>query len=70
MQNEVQTSIKIATEAKECAYIKKKAKLKLEISLHLRMSREKPFQCSECWFSDDEPGSDYTDAACKTKYLD
>ena len=27
-----------------------------------------PFQCSECEFSDDEPGSDDTDAACKTKY--
>ena len=28
MQNEVQTSIKIATEAKECADIQKKEKLK------------------------------------------
>ena len=41
MQNEVQTSIKIATEAKECADTQKKAKLKLGICLHLRMSREK-----------------------------
>ena len=53
MQNEVQTSIKIATEAKEYVDIQKKAKLKLGIFLHLLVSREKPFQCSECDFSDD-----------------
>ena len=41
MQNEVQTSIKIAIKAKECADIQKKAKLKLGICLHKRMSREK-----------------------------
>ena len=57
MQNEVQTSIKIAIKAKECADIQKKAKLKLGICLHKRMSREKPFQCSKCVFSDDESGN-------------
>ena len=41
MQNEVQTSIKIATEPKECANTQKKAKLKLELCVHLRISREK-----------------------------
>ena len=70
MQNEVQTSIKIATEPKECANTQKKAKLKLELCVHLRISREKAVSMLGLLFSDDEPGSDDTDATSKTKYLD
>ena len=49
MQNEVQTSIKIASKAKECADTQKKEKLKLGRCLHLRMSRGKAVSMLGVW---------------------